>query len=604
MAIIFVRDEHGMVPQFNSALDGFGEILSDDLTTRGVTVSNIRCSYANVPKKALITMLEKAKVKFNKSCGKDDLLLVVQKHWKTILEDVVGVMGAHRYHQEERDDVTITPEGCGALFILKDKVIYPTWHPSLKGFAVIEWKALESIILKPSLDHALPQITKKSMEDMLAHLNTRVRTTGRETWNTTSRVIDMVKTHWDTIMEKAGFVNPYAGITENMAPPPAPARDEESDGDNVEFALFNPYDGNMEYVTLDPDMSVRQFCWHISQEFYRPDVALPFPCVRVLLPFGPSDEDGALAHPEPDNVGFSVAPASSATVPTSSPTTFTPFSGAPMKLGDDKPEQFYLNKKGAETVGEVHVLFPKHMGFSGKSFVFYFGKDDKWKVLHDVLSEKTPINLNEVGGYCLRLPNAGSKSVPYETIGSWASLPTPLRMEIDIELKGGVKSKIETKGKVKMVSLQKEMVLKLGEKMKQEARSADSVHQITEMNSQKMRVIWDMVEVGNSNGAIETIFGCIPVEGFQEMFKFNTSKPEQKLEHVATTMLKYYVSEVVKAQSALETALDSSASCLNLALKSLLVKENGIIDWESLKRMAEIEVKARAKSSSSDVNMG
>ena len=222
-----------MVPQFNSALDGFGEIRADDLNQKAVTATNVVTAFANVPKKGMVKMLEDAKVKFNKSASKDDLLTIIQRNWQKILDNMVGVMGAGGFHVE--NNVNERATGCGAIFVKKGDVIYPTFHTSLKGFAIIEWKALESIITKPMLDVALPQVTKKCMEELMAHCGTRLRTSGAETWNTTSRVEKCLKENWDRIMERGGYRHP------TFNPPPRPQEEEsekEEDKDVEKVTVF------------------------------------------------------------------------------------------------------------------------------------------------------------------------------------------------------------------------------------------------------------------------------------------------------------------------------------------------------------------------------
>lgn len=116
---------------------------------------------------------------------------------------------------------------------------------------------------------------------------------------------------------------------------------------------------------------------------------------------------------------------------------------------------FYLNEKGIDMVGKVVVEFPKRIGMSGDFYIFHFKKDDQWKALYDAMAEKTPIVLSDNDAvFCLRLPNKGSKTVSYETIGSWASLPSPLRMEIDMGLSGGAGVKMSlTKRNAKIQQL-------------------------------------------------------------------------------------------------------------------------------------------------------
>ena len=106
-------------------------------------------------------------------------------------------------------------------------------------------------------------------------------------------------------------------------------------------------------------------------------------------------------------------------------------------------------------VGKVVVEFPKRIGMSGDFYIFHFKKDDQWKALYDAMAEKTPIVLSDNDAvFCLRLPNKGSKTVSCETIGSWASLPSPLRMEIDMGLSGGAGVKMSlTKRNAKIQQL-------------------------------------------------------------------------------------------------------------------------------------------------------
>ena len=594
MAIYFVRDEDGTVPQFNRELDGFGEILASDLSGKAVKASNVNTAFANVPKKGLTTMLGNAKVKFNKSASKEDLVAVVGRNWQTILDYMVGMMGAHRFHEEANVNTTAT--GCGAIFVKKGDVIYPTFHTTLKGFAIIEWKALESIV---TIDMALPQVSKKSMEELMAHCGMRLRTSGAETWNTTDRVMKALKENWDRIMERGGYKHPAP------TPPPPPPQVEEDEDAVAEFGLFNPYTGAMDFVMLDTSRSLAEICMELSEKYYRPDEPLPVPCINVLLPFGPMDEDGSFEVEVPRENLLSAHVASSS-VPEPSP-AFQAFSGRPMKLGEATGskgvEKIYLNEKGTDTVGEVVVAFPVQLGFSGKLFIFYYNKDHQWKALYDAISGKTPLNLNENLGFFLRLVNGGSKTVSHETIRSWATPPAPLLIELGIDLKGGGVTR-KAKDKVKMIASQKAEVLKLAEKMKNEERSTKSIGDIITENSAKMDLIWKMYETGKSKDVIELIMGDMSQEAFTEMFEFPSPKPEKKLEHVVSVMLKSYIPETMKAHSAMSSTISSSGSCLNLALKSCLVKDTGSIDWEALKRMAEIETKARLKKPSTDVNMG
>eukprot|EP00434_Breviolum_minutum_P036370 symbB.v1.2.032222.t1/scaffold3839.1/size96963/1 len=606
MALFFVKDEDGMVPQFNSGLDGFGEICTRDLTTRAVTASNVLNAFSNIPKKSMIEMLSGSNVKTNKSASKDDLLIVIQKNWQKIISGIVGVMGAEKFHEETV--VSTTDIGCGAIFIKRNDIIYPTWHPTIKGFAIFEWKAPESIVTKPMLKVALNQVKKKCMEELLAHCGLRVKTTGSETWNTTDRVVEMLTKHWDMIMEKGGYKHP---TTELPAPTPSiePQEDDEDSGishgdSDFPFAFINPYTNTTEIVILDVTRSLADICNELTEKYYRENEPLPRPSIDVMLPFGKADFD-PMAEGETPHV--SSLQASSSTEP-EPPTAFKAFSGKPMKLNEkddnENVKTFYLNEKGIDTVGKVVVEFPKSIGMSGDFYIFHFKKDDQWKALYDAMAEKTPVVLSDTDAvFCLRLPNKGSKTVSYETIGSWASLPSPLRMEIDMGLSGGGSGTRKSKDKVKMIAFQKAEVLKLAEKMKNEDRSNKSIDAIIAQNSEKMDLIWKMYESGNSMNVVETIMSGMPKQSLDELFEFSSSKPEQKLEHVVSVMLKSYIPETVKAHSALEATMSSSGSCLNLALKSFLVKNTGSVDWEALKRMADVEIKARLKKPS-DVTMG
>ena len=380
--------------------------------------------------------------------------------------------------------------------------------------------------------------------------------------------------------------------------------EEVYESDDFLFAFINPYTDTMEFVILDTTKSLADICNVLTEKYYRENEPLPRPSINVMLPFGKADFD-PMTEDETPHVSSLQASSSTEHEP---PTAFKAFSGKPMKLNEkdnnENVKTFYLNEKGIDTIGKVVVEFPKRIGMSGDFYIFHFEKDDQWKALYDAMAEKTPIVLSDNDAvFCLRLPNKGSKTVSYETIGSWASLPSPLHMEIDMGLSGGGSGTRKSKDKVKMIAFQKAEVLKLAEKMKSEDRSAKSIDAIIAQNSEKMDLIWKMYESGNSMNVVETIMGGMPKQSLNELFEFSSSKPEQKLEHVVSVMLKSYIPETVKAHSALEATMSSSGSCLNLALKSFLVKNTGSVNWEALKRMADVEIKARLMKPS-DMSMG
>lgn len=86
----------------------------------------------------------------------------------------------------------------------------------------------------------------------------------------------------------------------------------------------------------------------------------------------------------------------------------------------------------------------------------------------------------------------------------------------------------------------------------------DGVNQIVLECSGKMRTFWQMVDEGTASEAVETMLASVPDGSLSELFAFNTSKPDAKLEYTAKVLMKYYVPNVVNASAYLDTSHQSA----------------------------------------------
>ena len=198
-----------MTPQWNSKLDGFLQLKVEHLKERHVSAETVREAYSNAPKEALCDLMKDANIKYPKSEKKAGLLAVVERNWDAIIEYNEGMMGCYGVYSTREPP---TPsKGTGILFVVKDRVLYPTWTDKLKGFGIIEFKDLGCEI-NPNLDNGerleeiLDSVSKKALETMLSSVGMVARCSGAETWMTKDRLVGLVKGQWDRIMTKAGYV--------------------------------------------------------------------------------------------------------------------------------------------------------------------------------------------------------------------------------------------------------------------------------------------------------------------------------------------------------------------------------------------------------------
>ena len=89
-------------------------------------------------------------VKFNKTEKKDGLLGIAHRNWNNILAEINGMMGTNEVFEMETPPPV--PEGTGILFVVKNRVLYPTWTDKLKGFGIIEFKSSSSVITQEPYD--------------------------------------------------------------------------------------------------------------------------------------------------------------------------------------------------------------------------------------------------------------------------------------------------------------------------------------------------------------------------------------------------------------------------------------------------------------------
>ena len=82
-----------MVPMWNGSLDGFLNLLVEDLTAKHVCGNTVKTAFANVGKDDLKQLLRMGEVKFNKTEKKDGLLGIAHRSWNNILAEIHAMMG-------------------------------------------------------------------------------------------------------------------------------------------------------------------------------------------------------------------------------------------------------------------------------------------------------------------------------------------------------------------------------------------------------------------------------------------------------------------------------------------------------------------------------
>lgn len=198
-----------MTPQHCTTLDGFLQLRVEHLKERHVSSQTVREAYSNAPKEAMCDLMKRSEIKFPKSEKKAGLLKLLEKNWDAIIGSIEGLMGCYGVYSTPEPPTPL--KGTGILFVVKDRILYPTWTDQLKGFGVIEFKDLGSEI-NPRLDNGerleeiLDLMSKKTLEKMLSSIGMVARCSGAETWMTKDRLVGLVLGQWDRIMTKAGYV--------------------------------------------------------------------------------------------------------------------------------------------------------------------------------------------------------------------------------------------------------------------------------------------------------------------------------------------------------------------------------------------------------------
>ena len=270
---------------------------------------------------------------------------------------------------------------------------------------------------------------------------------------------------------------------------------------------------------------------------------------------------------------------------------------------DAPTEHIYINKKKSSSVACLK------MKLENSVLHYWYAKTTTFAKCIDAVNASQNLNIgchgmaSETGGtFDFMLCADGSTVTSWETITSFPMREGVAVFEIMPTLGAGAK---ETKKSY--LKNKRENINTITSNMSGHSVIVDSVDHIARECSGKIHTIWHMVDEDKASEAVETLLASVPDGNLSELFAFNTSKPDAKLDYTAKVLMKYYVPNVVNASASLDTSHQSAVACINLALSTFCMKEGGAVAWDKLRGMVKIEEGASAKavaSPSGDVVMG